>query len=1684
VSAGPRGIGAALRWVVPLVLLVSGLVALAFASPAGAATGSVAVACSPFVLHDPVPNHEPAGCISLPDAIAQAELTSGADTILLFPGQFCPVDLEGVTGAITFEGMGLRAVDDPSLVQGPIAALSAFEVDPNYCSDPGYLVKVHEDTSTVSFRDLAFVGGVDTGLDGEFSNISLRDVIAENNAGTGVNCICDNFHMAGSTIENNGFGVIFQGSGELTNNTIYGNTDVGLDGFGNSAFVLANDTITGNNTGLAGNCCGTTDNVVNTVVTGNTHDCGANDLISQGHNVAGDLTCPFNDATDATNQRNANPPLILSAPSGNQGGPTPTISPPSALVNHGDNNRCPALDQREARRTDGLCDIGAVELAASVAPVATLLPATHDLGFVTVGTQQQTTISVQNDGGGTLDIDHVSLTGSADFSIPAGADGCSGVELLPATASFSDLFGEHGEHCDVTVDVQPTAPGAISGTLTLYEDHPSEEPGTATLSATGTNDVPTDNTGTPSISGATVDGVTLTGDPGTWTGTPTPILTSQWLRCTDGDCSPIDGATGTTYALTPDDVGSTIEFEVTGTNDVGTVTKDSDATPVVTEPCVAPTGGPENDNFADAASITGPAGSADGTTVGATKECGEPNHGGDSGGHSVWYQWTAATDGHESFHVSGNFFVVEGAYTGDSVTTLVEVAGDSEDAQSAQVSFGAVAGTTYRIAVDGEGGDSGTFTLTWNGPPANDNFSSATTIVGTNGSVDGTNVGATGERHEPNISSSPLASVWYSWTAPNTGTYVFDLCGANFDTTLGVYTGASVGSLTTVAENDDAPDGLCPLYQSLVTFDASAGTTYFMAVDGYQNGTGPFPLKWSEQSTSGTPPTVTLTSPSPDSTVTVATPVFTGSAGIDAGDASTVEVDVSAGSHVTNPPLEALSTDVDPATGDFTVPAPSLADGTYAVQATQQSAAGPGTSDVTFFTVDTQGPDITITTPADGATYTQDQVVDADYSCTDPNGITHCQGPVDLGTPLDTSTVGPHTFTVDASDAGGNASTATVDYTVVPVTFTLTTTSAGIGAGVVVSAPLGISCAPTCTGDFVSGSTVTLVATPNAGSTFTGWSGDCTGTDASSCSVTMDQARSVTATFDLLPAVVSDDESIGVTDDVTVTPVTFTLTTTSAGIGAGVVVSAPLGISCAPTCTGDFVSGSTVTLVATPNAGSTFTGWSGDCTGTDASSCSVTMDQARSVTATFGVAGQQLSVSLVGGGGGTVTSSPAGINCGAPGGACTASFPTGTVVGLTATPSAFGRLRSWGGACAGTASCQVTMTQNLAVTAAFDQRLDVIRSGSGPGGITSSPTGIRCGAGGSCRAFFAYGTTVNLTATADAGSAFLGWGAGDCTGVGTCTVTMNQHRTATAQFALTRTLSVSLVGGGGGTVTSSPTGINCGPPGGACTATFPAGTTVSLTATPSAFGELRVWGGACTGTTPCQFTLTKNLAITATFALRLDVTRSGTGSGEVTSTPAGIGCGAGGSCQAFFDYGKRVTLTATTNTGSTFTGWVAGDCTGSSTCTVTMTQYRSATAQFTLNAAPVVTTNPTSQTVTSGTGVTFTAAASGVPTPSIQWQYSANSGKTAWHDIGKATGNSLTGVAGTGVFVDGNRFRAVFTNSVGAAQTTAATLTVQRAALPVGLVALAIPPVMSAVQNRKRHRNEPRHARRKRSGTR
>ncbi|HJT82439.1 MAG TPA: hypothetical protein VJ719_14690, partial [Chthoniobacterales bacterium] len=126
--------------------------------------------------------------------------------------------------------------------------------------------------------------------------------------------------------------------------------------------------------------------------------------------------------------------------------------------------------------------------------------------------------------------------------------------------------------------------------------------------------------------------------------------------------------------------------------------------------------------------------------------------------------------------------------------------------------------------------------------PPNDDFGSAQIVSGSSGTANGNNVGGSKETGEPSHGgNSGGTSIWYKWTAPATGQVIFDTFQSGFDTLLAIYTGNTLGGLTLIAGNDDAATGGT---QSSVTFNAVAGVTYLIAIDGYNGASGATALHW------------------------------------------------------------------------------------------------------------------------------------------------------------------------------------------------------------------------------------------------------------------------------------------------------------------------------------------------------------------------------------------------------------------------------------------------------------------------------------------------------------------------------------------------------------------------------------------------------------------------------------------------------------------------------------------------------------------------------------------------------------------------------------------------------------------------------------------------------------------------
>jgi uncharacterized repeat protein (TIGR02543 family) len=230
-------------------------------------------------------------------------------------------------------------------------------------------------------------------------------------------------------------------------------------------------------------------------------------------------------------------------------------------------------------------------------------------------------------------------------------------------------------------------------------------------------------------------------------------------------------------------------------------------------------------------------------------------------------------------------------------------------------------------------------------------------------------------------------------------------------------------------------------------------------------------------------------------------------------------------------------------------------------------------------------------------------------------------------------------------------------------------------------------------------------------------------------------------------------------------PPTYQVVVTVSGDGAvssdDRVISCPSGI-----CAESVAPATAVTLTA-KGAKGIFTGWTGACAGT-ASTCSLVVDSDAPVTATFKTPFKLIVRTT---GTGTVSSNPAGT-----------TFLQGTMVTLTATPSAGAAFTGWTGACSGTSTiCAVVIDADTTVNATFTGTVapppaasyKLVLKTNGTGTVSSNPAGSS----------FVSGTSVTATAVPDPKATWKGWTGSTCSGLAlTCTVSMTADTTLTANF--------------------------------------------------------------------------------------------------------------------------------------------------------------------------------------------------------------------------------------------------------------------------------------------------------------
>ncbi len=406
--------------------------------------------------------------------------------------------------------------------------------------------------------------------------------------------------------------------------------------------------------------------------------------------------------------------------------------------------------------------------------------------------------------------------------------------------------------------------------------------------------------------------------------------------------------------------------------------------------------------------------------------------------------------------------------------------------------------------------------------------------------------------------------------------------------------------------------------------------------------------------------------------------------------------------------------------------------------------------------------------------------------------------------------------------------------------------------------------------------TVQLTATPAAGWSFSGWSGSLTGS-ANPATVTMDANKTITATF------TQNQYSLSVNV-----------------VGNGTVTKNPDKAT--------YTYGETVQLTATPSAGWTFSGWSGDLSGS-ANPATITVNGNKSVTATFAQIQYALTVNVVGSG--TVAKVPDKTG-----------YNQGESVQLTATPAAGWSFAGWSGALSGADNpATILMDGAKTVTATFTQNqyaLTVDVNPAGSGTVSKNPD----------KPTYTYGETVQLTATPAEGFRFSGWSGGTTGSANPVTVSMDTSKNVTATFTAIPTYSLVINTAPGGSVTKSPD-----------QEFYLEGSQVQLTAHPEPGMNFSGWSGDLSGSdNPATITIDGNKTISANFsANQYSLSITVAGSGSVTKNPD----------KTSYAYNEEVELTAISGQGWTFGGW-SGDLSGSSSpITIKMDANKAVTATFT-----------------------------------------------------------------------------------------------------------------------------------------
>jgi len=396
---------------------------------------------------------------------------------------------------------------------------------------------------------------------------------------------------------------------------------------------------------------------------------------------------------------------------------------------------------------------------------------------------------------------------------------------------------------------------------------------------------------------------------------------------------------------------------------------------------------------------------------------------------------------------------------------------------------------------------------------------------------------------------------------------------------------------------------------------------------------------------------------------------------------------------------------------------------------------------------------------------------------------------------------------------------------------------------------------------------VTLTATPDLGYSFGGWSGDLSGA-LNPETIVMDGDKVVAANFN------QDTYSLS-------------------------IIAADGAVSKNPD-KANYLYGEAVILTANPDTGYSFTNWSGDLTNAE-NPAVVIMDDDKTVTANFS---QDVYTLTINAAGGSVTKNPD-----------QASYNYGDQVGLNAIPDAGYSFTNWSGDLSGTVNPEtLAMDGDKVITANFSQDLYTLAISATDGSVAKDPDKIS----------YVYGEVVALSATADIGYHFVNW-SGDLSGASNPTnITMNANKTLSANFTInTYALDVSAANG---SVTKDPD-----------KATYNYGEQVSLTAFPDQGYSFANWSGDLTGSNnPTTILIDGDKILTANFSQNTHTLTILAANGSVTKAPD----------KANYIYGEVVTLTANPDVGYSFGGW-SGDLSGAANPeTIVMDGNKIVTANF------------------------------------------------------------------------------------------------------------------------------------------